>query len=559
MPRALSFALDQIQVAAERRQPAFKVLVYDILRTDAGNYINSIGDIVRGTVAISPLVGPRDFTADCVSISVEEVAGDYTGNGVAATAVTLTITDPYAQFDSVNVIASPTGDGRWLRRGNVVRVYFGDYQVPENEWPLIFTGKITGNAGVNRTRVTITSQIQVKAVGREADYIRYSNTSSVFGQGTTHQQMAETIAQEDMALDVDEIEFTGFSALITGQTTTQFVDEPPLVSIAKCMFPSGLMPYFSGEGKLSQTFGSITKSNARVYENLDIFMRIENVFGEVNPYNRIVVRGLNANLSKVIQPYQVLAEISVTTGFFTQSEEIDAYWSEDRTILAENVELEIVKSVNGGLIPLGGSEDFDTIVAPGPGEGFIGATLLIDTGFAPELLIFLTATYVTLAAIPDNVFTDPLSGTGFTIPLGRMEQAAQLAIGLLTMARVGRGTYQFVGTPFEYVFQEITSIAEVSNLRTEDINELVIDNHLLQTQAAVDTVAREVLFREQAKGNPRSIEMLHDLALIPNDKFEIPGGRAFLIERINYTLARGASSIIANIDAYEVTSGVFQL
>lgn len=556
MPRNLSFALDRIQLDLDRR-PAFRVLVYDINQKDAGGaFLAGIGQIVRGE-PLAPLIGPRDFTADVLSVSLEEVAGDYVSSGVAASTITFTVEDPHGLFDPASLLDAPTGEGRWLRRGNVVRVFLGDDRVPSDEWVLLFTGKLTGQAGIKRTRVPEeggpVSRITCKAVGREADYLRYVNVSSVFGQGTAHQLIVETIAQEDMGLDVDELDLANFLPLTTGHTSTQFVDEPPLVSIAKAMFPSGLMPHFTGEGKLSQTFGSIERGADRLYPDGGIFLVLETPFAEVNPYNRVVVKGLDALQSKVIQPQQVLAEVGVTTGYFTTNEEIRLHWSEDRTILADNIELLILKSVNDGLIPIGGSEDFTEIPAPGPGEGSIGAVLEIETGFAPYLVLFFAATYIVLAAIPDEV------AQFLTIPVGRVQQAQSLAGMMLQMLRVGRGDYQFVGEPFEYVYQELTGIAEIEGLRREDVSEVVLENHLLQTQARVDGAARAVLFREQAKGNPRRVVMLHDAALLPDDIFERSDlERRFLVQSIRYTLQRGGRPILAEVGAYEVTAGIFQ-
>jgi hypothetical protein len=554
--RSLSFGLEQIQQLLDRR-PAWRVLVYDVNQKDeTGAFLASIGTVVREE-PVPAIVGPRDFTADVVSVSMDEVAGDYAGAGIAATVATLVVADPNRVFDVATLLEDPEGDGRWLRRGNVLRLYAGDARIPFEEWPLLFTGKLTGQAGVRRTRVPTAggpvSFLTCKAVGREADYLRYPSISSNFGQGTSHQTIVETIAQEDMGLDVDELALATFAPLVTGHTSTQFVDEPPLVSIARAMFPSGMLPRFNGAGKLSQSFGSILRGADRVYETTDLMLLVETPFAEVNPYNRVTVKGLDENQSKVVQPRQTLAEVSLTTGYFTTDEEVEVFWSEDQTVLAENIDLVIIKSVNAGLIPLGGSEDFSEIPAPGPGEGTIGSVLEIETGFAPWLIIFLTVTYVVLSLIPDGVLVAE------TIPIGRFQEAVQLATALLTMTRVGRGIYRFEGEPFEYVFKELTAIAEVQGLRPEDRSELVIENHLLSTQALVDGAAREVLFREQAKGNPRRVSMIHDLALEVDDLFELASEeRRFLVTGIRYTLQRGAAPVLAEVTCLEVTAGVFQ-
>lgn len=558
MARPLSFALGEIMLSAAR-DPIFRVEVFDLLARDAGGEIlNTLSDVVRD-LPLSPTVGPRDFTPDVLAVSVDETAGDFSGGGVAASRVSFVVSDPSRRFDPATLVVSPGGDGRWLRRGNGVRIYVGDAKVPAEDWPLIFTGRLVGQAGARRSRVLGSggpvAEITVAAVSREADFLRYPSTSETFGQGVAHSTIVESIATSDMGLDLEELALPGFSPLATEHVSTQFVDEPPLVSIARAMFPSGLMPRFTGEGKLGASLGSIERLSDRTYSDESIFLALETPFAELSPINRVVVRGLAAEQSRVVQPRQVLAEVSVTTGYFTFSENIRAFWSEDRTIFAENVELRIVRSVNGGLVRLGGDESFSILTPGGPAnEGSIGAVLEIDTGFAPELIIFLTATYLVLALIPDEVVA---IGGGITIPLGRLAQATQLALMLLIMLRVGRGIYEFVGDPFEYVFAELTGIAEVDGLRIGDRVELDVENHLLSTQAAVNAAARDVLFREQAKGNPRRALVLHDLALEPDDIFEVEStGRRYLVSSIRYQLRRGVP-VLAECDLFEVTSGAF--
>lgn len=544
MARSLSFALERVQLAV-RRQPTFRVLVYDVASTD-----DDIGTIVR-ELALDPTTGPRDFTGDVISAQIEEAIGDYASSGVAASVVTLVLADPNDRFNPLNLLADPTGDGRWLRRGNVVRVIVGDAQVPEADWVPVFTGKLVGQAGVRRSRasgVGPVGRITIKAVSREAEGLRFSSTSESFGLGASYVSMAISIAQTDLGLDVDEILFPNLPRT-TGHRATQFVEESPLASIAKIFFVDGFMPRYDGRGRLAVASVIPTKAASRVYLDGNLFFVVENPFTEVEPVNSVCILGLDADLSKVVQPKQQLAEVQITTGYFTQSESVDVFWSEDRTQLAQNVDLNVVRSVNGGLIPLGGSESFDLKGAPGP-EGTIGAELGIDTGFAPELIIFLAVIYVLLAVIPDEVLEF------ITIPVGRVIQAIELALMLIIMTKVGRGIYLFEGEPFEYVFKEIRACAETQGLRSFERNELEIENPLVQDQSTADQLALDVLTLEQAKGNARRVEMLHDLLLEPGDVFEL-AGRRFFIQSVAYALVRGEETIRAQLDVLEVTAGTF--
>jgi hypothetical protein len=215
---------------------------------------------------------------------------------------------------------------------------------------------------------------------------------------------------------------------------------------------------------------------------------------------------------------------------------------------------DVVLSVNGGLNKLGNEEDFTFIAAPPDGEGTTAVVIEISTGFFGGLLIYIAIIYLIYAVIPDTVIS--LFG-GITISVGRLIQAICMILMMLIMTKVGRGKYAFYGEPFEYVFKEIRAVAKVEGTLSADINEVEIQNHFIQTQSDADDAARDVLFRQQIRANPRSVTMLHDLRLVPDDIFERESGRQYLIGEIGRTLTRNPTSgVSADVTAYEVTEGL---
>jgi hypothetical protein len=549
--RSLSADLDIVQIRAERK-PAFKVLVYDVRSSS-----DTIGLVVRQQTSATPptlnaLTGPRDFTNDVESVSIEEVAGNYVDPGIAASTVTLQIVDPNNLFDPFLTKADPTSDGRWLRAGNVVQIIEGDEDVDEDDWEITFTGEIIGQAGVARSRAVGrgAADITVKAVGREVGFLRYNQVSEEFGQGAAYLTVANTLATNDMGLDSDEVDLSGWGTQTNSHLSLQFVDEPALVSIAKLMFIDGFMPRFNGFGVLTNSQGLITQSPKRVYFNFNLFQILERPFNETAPPNMVTVRGLDADLSKIIQEPQELATISITTGYFTQNEEKKVLWSDDMSLLAENIRLIALRSVNGGLNGLGGGEDFTVIPAASPLQGTVGAVIEFSTGFAPWLIVILLVVYIVLAAIPDEV------ALVLTIPVGRIIQAITLSAALIIMTKIGRGDYVLVGEPFEMVYEEIRGIAKITGTLAQDLDEIIIDNHLVQNQADADSSARNVLFRQQVRRNERRVQMLHDLRLEVDDVFETPDARRYLIERISRVLSRRSDEVVANLSCFEVTEGV---
>ena len=543
MPRILTTGLDYAQIA-EKRKPKWKVVVYDVR---SGNF--SIGDVVVGNPISS--AEWRDFTDDTFVVAITEKAGNFIRQGITASSLSISILDPHGLFDPLD------GDEyKWLRQKNVIRIWEGDDRIDPLEWPVTFTGELVGQAGVLRSRAVSAEGIAIitaKALSREAGLLGYKTTSSNFSEGTNYKAMATTLATDELGLDSAEIDFAGWGVHTTGHVSTQFVQEEALRSIAKIMFVDGFMPRFNGEGKLTQTSGVVTKAPRRVYDDGSMFQVIERSFSNLNGFNRVVVLGLAAEMTKILQAYQLLKSIEITTGYFASDEEIEVYWSEDHSVLVDDTELVTIVGINSGISLLGGDEDWNEIVSP-QGEGTIGGILSVSTGFAPYVIVFLTAVYVVLALIPDDVLV--IQGAGFTISIGRLLQAGALAVILLLMTKIGRGRYEVWGTPFEYVFLEIKAVAELDNLLIRDRNEVVIENHLIQNETNAENAAEIVLFREQARQNRRAVTMFFDLLLEPDDVFETSDGRRFMIDSVTRTLVRGEGSIWSKLDCYEVSSGV---
>jgi len=564
--RSLTPSLDYIQLRDTARHPGWQVLIYDIRSGD--DTINSVVRFNIGdTDSLEPLTGPRDFTADVLSVQVEEQRGDYINSGVVATQVTLVIADPSGvEFDPYLTSGIPTTDpafpqilGRYLRRGNVVVLKVGDTRVDSEEWPSVFTGEITGQAGRIRGRSDgAVSNLTVRALSREAAFIKYTRTSRPFSGGESHQQASVDIAEEDMGLDLSEYDLSGWGAQLFGHQSVQFVEETPLSMLAKLMFQYSLLPRFNGDGVLTRYSTVTTSLPSRVYEDFHIFRQFNRPFAELEQPNSVTIVGLDAELSKISQPNQLLAELNLTTGYFTTDEEVKVYWSSDRTIVAENATARTIKS--GGISWLGGTEESEEIPSPGPGAltSSIGMVVSISTGYAPWIIVVLLVVAVALALYPDGVITGGFAiGFGETIGYGRLVQQVALSAALYVMTQIGRVQMEFYGEPIEWVYKEIRSKAKVAGTSDFEQNEVVIENHLINSQSSADNIARDTLFLVQSQGNVREVEMFMDLALETGDVFEVSTTQRFMVDTISYTLVRNPETAVrASVGCFEVTSGV---
>ncbi len=554
MPRTLDTELDALQLA-ERRRPGYIVEVFDIRSTSSDPTPTTINDVVKFNLApffvLPDIVGPRDFTEEAVRVDVEERAGDFIDPGIAASSIGLVIVDSWDQFDPVTNPPSvdPDADGRWLRQGNVVRLREGDVGIDEDLWPITFTGVLRGQPGASKNRTKNQKLLTVKAVGREVGFLKREHTSINFVQSTLYSTMVEALAVGGMGLSLDELNFPAiFGTTLTKHLSTQLALQPAIVSIAQVLFVDGQMPRFEGDGRLGFTDGVITKAPVRTYDEDKELVSLERPLLDLDGTNKVTVIGLEADMTEVAQEKQVLATASLTTGFFAQDETIMVWWSSDRTQQARDTEIRVLSSVKG--IAGVGSESYSEDVQS---DGFsLGGRIEIESGFHPLIIVLIFTVYVAAAYFPNTSF----AGGGPVFRTGAIIQSAILAAFLFVISTMGRGNYEVVGVPIEFVFLEIRCTAQVAGLLPEDTVEIEIENHLINDDAECEAAALRVLRREVARQNQRTFDAIHDLRLVPDDVFETANGRRYMIEKISRVLSRSRDGGRARYDCFEVTPGV---
>lgn len=428
-------------------------------------------------------------------------------------------------------------------------------QIPVQDWPITFTGTIVGRAGADERDRGGNQLLQLAATDRAATLLQTATTSQPFAQGTLYQDMMASILEDELGFAASEYDFgsVGLSE-ITSQATTQFVDESPMVSIAKIAFVFGFVPRFRGDGVMVLAPNTATKGTSVFYADRSLFTGFARPFSPLDDVNEVEVLGLSATLEKVEQPVQVLARASTTLGFFGGDERIELDFSDDQTQQADSPRLNVVQSVTGALIPFG-AESFTPNVDDDGGSR--SGVIDVEGAFYAPLVTSLYAARIAAAAIPDSWAG---IGGGNTIPVGRLiEGSAAISIATI-QATIGRGQYEIVGTPFEYVFREIRRIARVKDVSIADRRSLTIENHLLDDDSGdeVQEVANRELRNVRKRGNKWTCQMKHDLRLEPFDKFTFEDDdQEFVIKQITRRLAREAETQVASLELYETTNGVW--
>ena len=506
----------------------------------------------------------RSYANETFSGSTVGVAGTYTvlGGEIAEASklvvregsisgTLLTLGTDYT-VDEFNGTITGVGS-KWVAATN----YYVSYEarvVPVKDWAITFTGTISGRAGAEERDRSGNAMLQVAAVDRMAALLKIVTTSAAYPQGTTFQEMMRALLEDDVNLSPDEFDLqTVGNNNLTSQVTTQLVDESPILSIAKVAFVDGFIPRFRGDGVLTLRPTTVTQAPDVVYEDMKLFIGFSRPFNPLDGPNEVEVLGLDANQSRVDQPRQVVASASLTLGFFAGDASINLKFSDDETMQASNTRLRVLQSVTGALIPFG-AEDYTPRVDPDGGAR--GGRIEVAGAFYAPLVTVLYASRLATSLIPDNVVA---LGAGVTIPVGRvLEGIAAIAIATI-QATIGRGDYEIVGDPYEYVFREIRRVARVANTPVEDTRSIRIENHLLDNDGAVDevqNVANRELLTARKRANLYTVRMRHDLRLEPYDKFRLPDGREFGVLSINRTIGRGEETE-ATLQVYETTAGVF--
>jgi len=543
--RSLSVDLEGIQLNLGRRR-AWKLYVYDFNATRGNTTPDTISRLVQGET-LDSAVGPLDLTDFVIQVDFTERGSDFANGTIAGNSLSFAVADRGLVYD-------PYGgsESNWLKQGNGVVFIEGDEDLAEANWVTTFTGTIVGRAAASARDRAGNAILQVAAEDRMAAQLKKTITSQSFDQGTPLNTIMTSILEDDVGMQASEFDIgLSVGTKLTTQASTQIVDESPMVALAKLGFIDGFMPRFRGDGVLEMYPNFSTKGYDVIYANQDLFEQFTRPFSPLEITNEVSVIGLEADMSKIEQPLQQLATASVTLGFFGGDETIPVQWSDDRTQQADNPSLNVLQSVTGALIPFG-AESFSFSTDNDGGSRY--GEIEIEGAFYAPLVTVLYAAIISTSFIPDAWAG---IGGGNTIPIGRLvEGTTALAVSTI-QATIGRGQYEIVGTPYEYVFKEIRGVARVGDLPFIDIVGITVENHLVDTQTLADSIALRELRTARKRGNSWSCVMKHDLRLEPGDRFRISdASRDFIVTQVTRSIKRGEEPQTATLQVYETTSGV---
>ncbi|MFH0814297.1 MAG: hypothetical protein V2A69_15890 [Pseudomonadota bacterium] len=487
-----------------KRMPKLKVLLYD--------QADTLSDIVLGKSRQTPL----DITEYVTQCSISEEEGQATSANL-----TLVAGDTISPYHFV---------GR-----RIVRIYYAD-EATLNEYGAdymcLFTGVCVGQPGYKRSRDSKEKVITVHALDRSFFYNKRNLESPGYDAGEDLGDICVDIATNGtygMDLDREECRFGLFRSTVQ-HTTVALYDVPFFEALNLIGFIVDRAPSWDGDGYLCIKSVSLTRPPVRAYDNGDLFHFIDWPQTSTELYNRVRVIGLSSSLTKVVSPSQELATVSGTIGFFQDGFSRRVYYSEDRQGRAQNVYI-CSYNVNGQLSSIFNNEpklkdinEFSCIV-------------VIETPYQPWVFIVFFAVYILLMSV-SILGAIPIIG-GAAAGAAQLAAAVWLCAGLAIMQQIGTFEVVISGEPYKMVYKEIEGVAEWDNLKYYEIRELIIENHLVYSQALADALAFRELAREKVKQNSRKFSIPFDPFLEVTDIIELPDGTLYYLTGLSKSFQRG--------------------
>lgn len=489
------------------RHPDFQVLIWNPNET-------TISEVARGV----PAVPAKDISPFVESFDFSENIGYESGD------------NPQVTTCGFNLRRNPNTN-RNLRRGLIedgviCQLREGDRRVPKDGWVTSFTGIFRGGPGDNPgIPHTLQEGMTAVAFGREEQFINHEVTTEKLPDDATLEadpafrvdlgEIINNIASKHMGLTQDEI-LIGLQDFQSQHLVNQIVALPSLQAIYECLFPVGKKPKFDGQGRLTAVSVDLDKPAARIYSRNDVIKSIVRAPNDGDVMTRVILRGLSAVKTKVgPDKKKMIVEVGDTVGFFDFGYDETVYYSDDRTLLVEDTELQV--RTNHTFPP-----GFDWMTfkwtpdVAGKGEDKRGE-LEVGTVYVITLYYALTITYGGL-----KLAYSVALGEGNLVDAAVLDFAAAVVlIGIVSaMQYVGRFRVEIWGRPYEHVFQELMSQAELIGLDPQEHRTRDYRNDFLSDMVALDERAKQMLRRELGKDQTFQIVMLNDPFLEVDDVFE---------------------------------------
>lgn len=528
------------------RQPKYRVEIWN-------PRLSRVQDVVLGRT-LSP---SYDISAVVERVNVQQTQVFENNDDAVSSRITLRIVWPDNGVIELRGGQFLTFSEKLFREGTAIRVYEGDARVNPEEWPPIFTGSIRGFPGAEIGKRG-KKVLNVSAFGRALSFQRQSIVGFSFGYNTDLGDAAVRLALTEMQLEREEIRFGEFG-YVTRHKANALTQIGKMRGLYELMATVDRKPYFDGAGRLVSHITNFDRAPVWILDSSPIVIEIERVQNLRAVKNSVQVIGLNFELSKVVQASTKLGEWNTTLGYFDTHHREIIHYSKDKRRRAEDTYIDVLHKAD-----FGSDVDWQEI------DEFSGK-ITIDTGYAPWVVGLIITVWVVLSlleyALDYAIGTGGLLATIFsagTLQILRLitqiAKAAAMVSLLVAMTRIGRYRIEVRGKPFDFVFEELRSIAHLRDVPVADQDELEISHHWLSTIEDTDAKAREHLRRELSKTQTYRLTLasnglieVDDLIAVRDPSQGLDRFSVFYVAGIQKTLNRGPATDTMTLTAWKVT------
>ncbi len=421
-----------------------------------------------------------------------------------------------------------------IKQGRIIRLFEGFEGLAESEWLWTFSGTVEGTYSWAQQRgQNIQVQFSVFSRSNNQAWKRRNVTSNNYTVGSDWSSMFENIAKDVMLLSDAEFNVNMPWGVPFSKNSNQVVNYPPWDALEQLAFGVKKKPWFNGKGQLSL----YSTDQKRITESLadDTYVRkYEARASTSETINKVILTYLSNTLSRVDGPDQILATATITSGFFTPSVEVEAYYSDERHTRSDNPRFIIKQSANAGLLSFC-DEYMEQI------DEFHSKIIVDVSIWAPVLATTMLAMYMTIQAIPRAVVTALFGGT--TIPVQDIAAAAVLISILILMMSIGTGTYEIWGTPYEMVYLEEQAIAIKSGVEFWEEREKEIRNDFISALDQAQPLAVNELHFEVMKEQPRALLLRYDPRIEPGDIIQLSSQVKIWVESVSRLVSQDSSEV----------------
>lgn len=324
------------------------------------------------------------------------------------------------------------------------------------------------------------------------------------------------IAREILAslgLESEEIDLPEVP-LYTVHSNTQLADLTAWGMLEALFEPAGADPFISARGIVKPISRDLMR-DADIYLSTD---RVKSVSGSRSrpPINLVRVKWLDPNFTKVYQQDRLLANKTITGGYFQPVQKKTVHFSEDGTQRAENTYM-VIKQSAKGLVPVC-TEKYKQLTIDS------GQITLQSWAYTASLVIFIWQ------------LDDPTKSY--------WEFKMWLVMILLIMISVGTGHYEIWGTPYDFVHARNRTEAYNDQAPEWLINEVEIENDFVMDETMAQAYAiRELIYRSRSASS-FDITIVDDPRIEPGDIIQLEDGSRIYVTDYRRDLSPGASALL---------------